>query len=268
MMLIGPDHGITCKTDPVARVDLADEELNEATRTQVKMLLRACDAFDGGHTEEHLNIATRLRVLLHHNPARNSIALLHRLGLHDQSWWVASGGDTIDENVLPEHKLLRLGALGSSKTSWEPRLGEFGATPPLPWQAQVRRRAYGIPMPRPGGRGRAFEDWWNQTVIRDASRVEFSRWDLIRVVSNQDGGAHVDPRLDEAHYRLTRQNSLGVSTGGVPRDSPIPASLRQIGWELHLTLYEHLPSLLPHGQSPPYGLGDGSSRSSNPPEMA
>lgn len=78
-----------------------------------------------------------------------------------------------------------------------------------------------------------------------------SPWDLIRVVSNQDGGAHVDPSVDEKHFKLTRRNSLGISRGSTPRDSPVPASIRQIGWEVHAMVYDHRPDLLPLQASQP-----------------
>jgi hypothetical protein len=109
----------------------------------------------------------------------------------------------------------------------------------------VHRKTHGLPTPRGGGRGRTFDDWWNQTVIRDAERHEFSRCDLVRVVSNQDGGAHVDLGVDERHYQLTRLNSIGMSRGDRPRDSPVPATIRQIGCEVHAMLFEHRLRLLP-----------------------
>jgi hypothetical protein len=237
----------------MSRVELSEHELIEHARQQIRLLLRACDSFDAGQLDEHLSIATRLRVLLQHNPSGHSHALLHRLGLHDEPIWVASGGDVVAENVLPEHKLLLGGSLSGTQTAWDPRFAEFGVKPPLPWQLQVNRMSRGIPKPRGGDRGRTFEDWWNQSVIRDAQRREFSRRDLVRVVSNQDGGAHVDPRVDEMHYQLTRLNSLGISRGDRPRDSPVPATLRQIGWEVHSMLYEHRPDLLPPEAPPPRG---------------
>jgi hypothetical protein len=85
----------------MARVELSDEELVEQAKRQVGLLLRACESFDAGHDGEYLSIATRLRVLLHHNPSRRSHALLHGLGLHGQAVWLASGGDAVEENVLP-----------------------------------------------------------------------------------------------------------------------------------------------------------------------
>ena len=96
-----------------------------------------------------------------------------------------------------------------------------------------------------------FGDWWHQSVVKDAQGREFSRWDLVRVVANQDGGAHVDPKVDQLHYQLTRLNSLGISRGETPRDSPVPATLRQIGWEVHSMLHDHRRDLLPPEAPPP-----------------
>lgn len=228
------------------RVNLTDDEISDHAKQQIRLLLRACESFDAGHQDEYLSIATRLRVLLHHNPPR-SYALLHRVGMLDEPIWVASGGDVAEENYLPEHKLLLAGSLSGTSTAWDARLDQCGAKPPLPWQLQTHRRTRGLPIPRGGGRGRTFSDWWDQSVIRDAERRLFSRWDLVRVVSNQDGGAHVDLKVDAKHYELSRLNSLGMLRGETPRDSPVPATIRQIGWEVHSMLYEHRPDLLPAG---------------------
>lgn len=86
----------------------------------------------------------------------------------------ASGGDVSVENALPEHKLVFGGDLGGTQTTWDPRFGNFGIAPPLPWQLQVHRLTHGHPTLRAGGKGREFNDWWNQPVIRDTDRREFS----------------------------------------------------------------------------------------------
>ena len=50
---------------------------------------------------------------------------------------------------------------------------------------------------------------------------------------------------------MTRENSLGLTysagSDDRPLGSPVPASIRQIAWELHLTILEGAPYLLPEG---------------------
>ncbi len=73
-----------------------------------------------------------------------------------------------------------------------------------------------------------------------------SRSDLILNVADSDGGAHVDPDLDEAYMDLSRHNSLGwiLKEGDVTRPFPAPvmACVRQIGHEVLVTLREKAAS--------------------------
>lgn len=52
-----------------------------------------------------------------------------------------------------------------------------------------------------------FDNWWNQIVIRTIGGSKFSRKKIILAIANQDGGAHVDPSMEEDYYNLTRLNS-------------------------------------------------------------
>lgn len=225
------------------RVSLTDDERRDAARTQVRLLLAACQSYDDGDADQYLNIATRLWALLHHS-APKSHAALEPFGVFEHEWHVASGNDSVEENYMSEFKLLIL----NSQIGWKPRFSDLGVPPPLPWQLQVRYLAQGRPKPRGGGTGRAFSDWWNQVVLRDAGRVGFSRCQLVRVVRNQGGGGHVDPAIDADHHAVTRGGSMGIQLGDDPLESPVPPTIRQIGWEVHSMLWAHLPQMLP---SPP-----------------
>jgi hypothetical protein len=81
-------------------------------------------------------------------------------------------------------------------------------------------------------------------VIEDSAGRHFSRRDLVLAVANKDGGAHVDPQLDDSYVALSRMNSIGfawIGPNGVsePLDSPVPASVRQIAYEVAQTLERH-----------------------------
>jgi hypothetical protein len=85
-----------------------------------------------------------------------------------------------------------------------------------------------------------FSKWWNNDVIKDKKGRFFNRRELILHVTDTDGGAHVDPELDEQYMDLSRNNSLNtfVSVDGVesPMPSPILACIRQVAHELLETL--------------------------------
>jgi len=54
-----------------------------------------------------------------------------------------------------------------------------------------------------------FVQWWNDPVLKDQQGRTFNRRELILNVADTDGGAHVDPELDEKYMELSRKNSLG-----------------------------------------------------------
>jgi hypothetical protein len=85
-----------------------------------------------------------------------------------------------------------------------------------------------------------FLDWWNKVVYIDMNRENFTRRDLVLAVTNKDGGAHVDPELDQKYVDFSRNNSLGwvLSKSGVehaPLTGPVYPSIRQIAHELLLS---------------------------------
>ena len=78
-------------------------------------------------------------------------------------------------------------------------------------------------------------------MIQDLRGQAFSRRAIVLAVANKDGGAHVDPSLDEAYAALTRGNSMNwktVAPGGAEADLPGPhlATVRQIAHEVLTTL--------------------------------
>lgn len=97
-----------------------------------------------------------------------------------------------------------------------------------------------------------FDAWWSGNIIyRDSRRNTFTRKDLVLNVANTDGGAHVDPNLDQAYAQFSRFNTLGwkVFKGGIAEDfanTPVLPSIRQIAHELLRTLKDGFPGLFPN----------------------
>ena len=180
---------------------------------QVNLLIHACQSYDQGLKPIAKHIALSLRVLLHHQG--NSQALLQQLGFRSQRF-LDTAGDINPQNLLTENPLcfMRIG----SDSDFLPRC--MGGVPRERW---IR-----------------FEEWWNNPVVRDDRRRCFHRRDLILNVADTDGGAHVDPGLDEAYMDLSRNNSLGwvLTEGDVQRPfpSPIMPCIRQIAHEVLVTL--------------------------------
>lgn len=73
-----------------------------------------------------------------------------------------------------------------------------------------------------------FDDWWNGILIISGNDI-FKRCDMIRYIANQDGGSHVDLRLEEKYYRMVHNfYSLKVFPLNVPIEKLHLALTRQI----------------------------------------
>lgn len=74
--------------------------------------------------------------------------------------------------------------------------------------------------------------------------VWFTRKDIVLNVCNTDGGAHVDPGLAADYHALSRENSIGWSVGCAGKDTPLAnpeyAAVRQIAYELQMSLKDHI----------------------------
>jgi len=95
----------------------------------------------------------------------------------------------------------------------------------------------------------SFDKWWNGVVFVDQQGSETRRRDLILAVANKDGGAHVDPVLDEKYANLSRFNSLAwrfsSPRGSVPVKSPEKFAIRQITHEVLKSLNPAMASMKP-----------------------
>jgi len=94
-----------------------------------------------------------------------------------------------------------------------------------------------------------FIKWWDQDIIyKDKSGNIFTRKELVRNVTDCDGGTHIGPNLKEAYANLSRLNltRLRVVTNkgkGFFVNSPVLPSIRQIAYELLKTLEDEFPDL-------------------------
>jgi hypothetical protein len=201
------------------------EEMKQELIDQLCLLQNSCRTYDSGLEAAGKHIALSIRVLVHQHG--QSQALIEQLGLRNCRFF-DSAGPLNPRNLLPEHKLVAL----------RMRVGTAGT------EAQY------IPLGNPPGRTFCirFQDWWNQPVIKDGRGQHFSRRELVLNVADTDGGAHVDPELDEAYMRLSRQNSLGwtFTSGDITRKlegRPELAAVRQIAYELLRTIASTYPEL-------------------------
>jgi hypothetical protein len=212
-------------------VDRSRDELLKFLVEQIGFLERSNALFDNGHLGEALRMATSVRVLVHQT--RMSHALINQLGLENNLRWVDTAGVPRPGNLLSTSGLTHVKMSTGTDPEYVAMLGFFPPTM-LTKSGQQITRGSRIP----------FDDWWTNTVIKDAEGTEFSRRAMVLALANKEGGAHVDPTADADYAALAKSNALGwsVSIGDEePRpmaQDPVPPSMRQISYEVLETLQQ------------------------------
>jgi hypothetical protein len=203
------------------------DELLGHLRDQITFMKQSANSYDKGFEDEAKRLAVIIRVLVH--DTRNSTSLLTLLNKKAIRFY-DSAIPYDPQNLLPYNALTMMG-LSPDKS------GFYAA--PLDGGADTRSKTRRIP----------FKIWWQgMFVIRDKNNKAFTRKDLVLNTANTDGGAHIDPNLDEDYASLSRFNSLGwkVFRRDIEDDfsnSPVLPSIRQIAHEVLKTLKDEFPEL-------------------------
>lgn len=198
------------------RVKRPTADIINELHEQLDLLIHACHSFDSGLQPIGKHIALSLRVLLHHQG--QSKALLEQLDLRSKRF-LDTAGDLSPNNQLSDNPLCVM-RMGGGKDQYLPTCAVGGSPIPARWLR--------------------FDKWWNNNILKDNKGRFFNRRDLILNLADTDGGAHVDPELDEIYMDLSRRNSLGwnIYNGNIAKPSPPPtmACIRQIAHEVLETL--------------------------------
>ena len=229
------------------------EQFEDRLHTQRGFLRSSSDAFDKGNHEEAFRLATHIRTLVH--DAGSSTSVLTHLGIKESLSFVDTGvyrhllDQALAELIPAEASVIRsFGRNGSQVGLVE--LGDAGHGL-AGWYAPLRIERF----PRDSLFGKAvplfndFQSWWQTPLVEGASGASFSRYNLVTIMANQDGGAHVDARLDKDYQALVLDD-LGVYycvgdavdnlAAGERMSSALHnvayASVRQIAFELTVTL--------------------------------
>lgn len=189
------------------------QELEELLTEQIQFLEASAEAFDRGFEGEAKRLAVPARVLLHDTPSSHS--LLGQLGKKAIPFWDTALPNE-PSNEMPHGGLVFM-AIGGKEAKYVAMLDD------VPQFRQI-----------------SFDEWWNAEVFTDDQQKTLSRRELILTAANQDGGAHVDPALNETYARLSKDNSMGWvatdSSGTRSMPGPERAAIRQIAHELLKTL--------------------------------
>lgn len=206
-----------------SRISRPKGELERELGDQVALLQHACESYDSGLEAIGKHIALSLRVLLHHHG--KSQALLEQLGLRNAHFYDTAGALN-PRNLLTECNLVMY-RIGPDGGHCLPKI----AAGEMPGKTRL------VP----------FATWWNEPVLKDNKGRLLSRRELVANVADTDGGAHVDPELEEAYMELSRRNSLAwtFQLGDVSepfKGRPELACMRQIAHEVILTLRRNSPA--------------------------
>lgn len=201
------------------------EELQQHLTDTLQALELSARAFDEGYEGEAKRLAAAIRVLVH--DTRNSKSLLGQLGCKSMQFYDTS---------IPRHPATIMTYNGITAMS----LAGQQATYVAPLDE--------LPPDSPP-RYVSFDQWWSRVIFVDKSGRETTRRDLILAVANKDGGAHVDPLLDENYASLSRRNSLAwwfsSPRGDTPLKGPEKSAIRQIAHEVLKSFNPPMPSMKP-----------------------
>ncbi len=94
-----------------------------------------------------------------------------------------------------------------------------------------------------------FDEWWNQIIYEDPHfNYKLSRKKLILSSAEKDGFAHFDLKLDDDYRKFLKEDSLELMINGEKIEfinNPAKNSIRQIGYEVILTLEKNLKHYCP-----------------------
>jgi hypothetical protein len=195
------------------------DELLELLAENRHFLERSADAFDSGYEAEAKRLAVVLRVLLHDTQASHS--LLGQLGVKDRLNFLDSADPINPKNLLPTPGLVIMRAT-TTVTGAE---GQYVAP---------------LDMDRPNGtRCVGFAGWWQNAVMKVDG--VWSRKDLVLTLANTEGGAHVDPDLDDRYNMLAKHNGIGFMAMSASGRTPfagdaVAVAVRQVTYEVLETL--------------------------------
>lgn len=187
------------------RVPQSKLELEQHLDDHLSFLRSSADAYDSGQDGEAKRLAVSIRVLLHDTGSSASLlGQLDRL----KGKFLSTAIPHDESNLLTHGGLIMMGG------------GKYLAM------------LDDVPIKR----WLSFQEWWNEIVFVDDRKERLTRKQLVLAVVNQDGGAHVDPKLNETYACLSRHNSLGWVTTDGKSSNPIPkperAAVRQIAHEV------------------------------------
>ncbi|PGK30628.1 hypothetical protein CN902_10995 [Priestia megaterium] len=195
-------------------------------KEQIEFLQMSANSYDNGYKSEAKRLAVSIRVLLHDtNQSQSLLKLLNRKNIH----FYDSASKYNPENLLSHMGLVDMVfSTDPNESGYIPHLDD------LPPYLKTRKKS--------------FKNWWTkQIILEDSEKSPFTRRDIVLSLSNKDGGAHIDPKLNKKYANLSRKDSIGWKFSDGNQESTIfggeLATMRQIAHEVLKTLKDEFPEL-------------------------
>lgn len=210
------------KKSEVSR-DFSDYQEN--LEEQLHFIVNACKMYDQGELIYAKQIATHIRILVH--DTKFSTSLLKLLNRKESMKFCSTA-------TFPKNPIFHISFISPINIRRDDKIintfvPNFNETSPGENKKWVD-----------------FNTWYNHNVLVSKPNY-FSRKDMILYLSNKDGGAHIDPNIEERYYEITKGlksflYSSAVSLTEDPYHKGEPylnlyfASVRQIAHELILSI--------------------------------
>lgn len=196
---------------------LEDKDYRDHLREQIYFLQSSAKLYDLGTEIEAKRMATHMRVLLY--DTQDSSSLLGQMRLKKKMKFISTAQKYDPTNLLSQQCLLSM-TVGPDGGFYNPLF--------------ENNNQYKLVSCR---------EWGYEVVFCDIHRKIYRRKDLIQLLANMDGGAHIDAEISDDYSGL-KENALtgwvvqtedGTETG--MKNDPVYASMRQMTFEVLQSIY-------------------------------
>lgn len=201
--------------------ELTECELEQHLKEQIGFLQSSAKLYDLGQITEAKRIALTLRILLYDGGKPSLFSLLN---LKKKQNLVSTAKPYSETNLLTQQCLVGM-TFSSEGASFFPLFGSIGA------------------------KLISCNQWLQEIIIDDPQKNKYNRLDLILLLANQDGGAHVDKIIKDERMGLKDSNVSGWHIIGSNDEEfsfgndVVYCSMRQMAFEILQSLYRIRPNL-------------------------
>lgn len=196
---------------------IGNAEYRNHLMEQIQFLQSSAKLYDLGHEAEAKRLAVTIRVLLY--DTNDSKSLLGQMQLKKKMKFVSTAQKYSATNLLTQQCLLSM-TLSNQGIEYNPLFEN-------------------------GNRYRMLScrDWGFEVIFCDIHRKLYRRKDLIQLLANMDGGAHVDEEISDDYSGLKSRDLTGwvsidpTKNISSQRNDPVYASMRQMTFEVLQSLY-------------------------------